>query len=173
MDAPDLAGTPRETGEAEVCSAQAGRWRKGRNKRLLAPFRHAPQENPLPMPLPAATYRLQFRNGMTFETARRRVPAMKVLGVSHLYASPIFTATSGSTHGYDVTDANGIDPVLGGLEGLEALSRALKAEGLGLILDIVPNHMAPPWKMAGGKAWCAMVRRARLPAISTLTGASG
>jgi (1->4)-alpha-D-glucan 1-alpha-D-glucosylmutase len=101
------------------------------------------------MPIPVSTYRLQFRDGMDFDRAISLVPYLKRLGISHLYASPIFAATQGSTHGYDVTDANVIDPVLGGREGLERLSLALKAEGLGLILDIVPNHMAAslenPW----------------------------
>lgn len=101
------------------------------------------------MPIPVSTYRLQFRNGMDFDRAISLVPYLKRLGISHVYASPIFAATEGSTHGYDVTDANLIDPVLGGREGLERLSQTLKAEGLGLILDIVPNHMAGslenPW----------------------------
>ncbi|MBC2772048.1 malto-oligosyltrehalose synthase [Rhizobium sp. AQ_MP] len=101
------------------------------------------------MPLPVSTYRLQFRGGMDFDRAIGLVPYLKRLGVSHLYTSPLFAATKGSTHGYDVTDANLIDPVLGGREGLERLVAALKAAGLGLILDIVPNHMAAslenPW----------------------------
>lgn len=101
------------------------------------------------MPFPVSTYRLQFRNGMDFDRAIGLVLYLKRLGITHLYASPVFAATEGSTHGYDVTDANLIDPVLGGREGLERLAAALKAEGLGLILDIVPNHMAAslenPW----------------------------
>lgn len=101
------------------------------------------------MTLPTATYRLQFRNGMDFDRAAALAPYLAGLGVSHLYASPIFTATEGSTHGYDVTDPTEVDPALGGRAGLERLSAALKAEGLGLILDIVPNHMAfapeTPW----------------------------
>lgn len=101
------------------------------------------------MSLPTAVYRLQFRNGMDFDRASRLAPYLAALGVSHLYASPLFTATPGSTHGYDVTNPTEIDPALGGLEGLLSMSRALKAEGLGLILDIVPNHMAfsveTPW----------------------------
>ncbi len=101
------------------------------------------------MSIPVATYRLQFRNGMTFDRAATLVPYLKKLGISHLYASPIFTATTGSTHGYDVTNANEIDPAIGGREGFDRLSDTLKAAGLGLILDIVPNHMAAslenPW----------------------------
>ena len=101
------------------------------------------------MKIPSSTYRIQFRDGMTFDRAATLVPYLKRLGISHLYASPIFTATSGSTHGYDVTDANEFDPVLGGREGFDRMSQALQQHGLGLILDIVPNHMASslenPW----------------------------
>lgn len=101
------------------------------------------------MTLPHSTYRLQFRNGMDFAGARKLVPYLERLGISHLYASPVMTAVSGSTHGYDVTDANEIDPALGGLDGLRRLADDLHARGLGLILDIVPNHMAAhlenPW----------------------------
>ncbi|WP_254071755.1 malto-oligosyltrehalose synthase [Kosakonia sacchari] len=79
---------------------------------------------------------------MTFDRAAALVPYLKHLGISHLYASPIFTAASGSTHGYDVTNANEIDPTLGGRGGFDRLVSALKNAGLGLILDIVPNHMA-------------------------------
>lgn len=95
-----------------------------------------------PRPTLTATYRLQMRDGMTFARAAEIVPYLKRLGISHLYLSPVFTAVSGSTHGYDVTDFNEIDPAIGGRDGLERLSAALRAEGLGLILDIVPNHMA-------------------------------
>ncbi|KQO74954.1 malto-oligosyltrehalose synthase [Rhizobium sp. Leaf262] len=94
------------------------------------------------MTIPTSTYRIQFRNGMTFDRAVELVPYLQKLGISHLYASPIFTATTDSTHGYDVTNANEIDPVLGGRQGFERLVSALKAAGLGIILDIVPNHMA-------------------------------
>lgn len=94
------------------------------------------------MSIPTATYRIQFRNGMTFDRAASLVPYLKQLGISHLYASPIFTATSDSTHGYDVTDASEIEPSIGGRAGFDRLVSALKNAGLGLILDIVPNHMA-------------------------------
>lgn len=101
------------------------------------------------MPFPVSTYRLQFRSGMDFERAIGLVPYLQRLGITHLYASPVFAAAAGSTHGYDVTDANVIDPRLGGRAGLVRLAAALKAQGLGLILDIVPNHMAAslenPW----------------------------
>ncbi len=101
------------------------------------------------MKIPSATYRIQFRNGMSFDRAASLVPYLKRLGVSHIYASPIFSATSGSTHGYDVTDPNEIDPAIGGREGFERMVKVLRSANLGLILDIVPNHMAAsletPW----------------------------
>ncbi|UOM36171.1 malto-oligosyltrehalose synthase [Acuticoccus sp. I52.16.1] len=96
-----------------------------------------------------ATYRLQFRNGFTFEDAASILPHLAQAGITHLYASPIFAATAGSTHGYDVTDHNVLDPALGGEAGFAVLAEALEAAGLGLIVDIVPNHMAAsmenPW----------------------------
>ncbi|EGQ5280643.1 TPA: malto-oligosyltrehalose synthase [Enterobacter hormaechei] len=92
--------------------------------------------------IPSSTYRIQFRNGMTFERVLDLIPYMKDLGISHLYASPVFTATTDSTHGYDVTDPNEIDPVIGGREGFDRMAAALKQAGMGLILDIVPNHMS-------------------------------
>ena len=98
---------------------------------------------------PRATYRLQFRNGVTFETATALAPYFQQLGISHLYASPIFAAAPGSTHGYDVADVTRLSPDLGGDAGFQALLAALKQHGLGLILDFVPNHMAAsthnPW----------------------------
>lgn len=101
------------------------------------------------MKIPTATYRIQFRNGMTFDRAAELVPYLQRLGISHLYASPVFTATADSTHGYDVTDANEIEPAIGGRAGFDRLVKALHNAGLGLILDIVPNHMAAslenPW----------------------------
>ncbi len=92
-------------------------------------------------PPPIATYRLQFRNGMDFAKAAEIVPYLKRLGISHLYASPIFKARAGSTHGYDIVDPARLDPELGGHEGFEKLGQALAANGLGLLLDIVPNHL--------------------------------
>ncbi|MEM6761887.1 MAG: alpha-amylase family glycosyl hydrolase, partial [Pseudomonadota bacterium] len=89
-----------------------------------------------------ATYRLQFRNGVDFRRAAELAPTLARRGITHLYASPVFAATSGSTHGYDVTDHNAFDPTLGGEEGFRHMCAALHAAGLKLILDIVPNHMA-------------------------------
>jgi (1->4)-alpha-D-glucan 1-alpha-D-glucosylmutase len=85
-----------------------------------------------------ATYRLQLGTDLDFAAARELVPYLRDLGVSHLYLSPSFQARPGSTHGYDVTDPGRISEELGG----EAEFRALAQSGLGVILDIVPNHMA-------------------------------
>ncbi len=101
------------------------------------------------MTRPRSTYRLQFRSGMDFGRAGRLVPYLERLGVSHLYASPLMTAVAGSTHGYDATRTDEIDPALGGLEGLSQLADDLHRRGMKLLLDIVPNHMAAsldnPW----------------------------
>ncbi|MBZ8132939.1 malto-oligosyltrehalose synthase [Afifella sp. IM 167] len=91
--------------------------------------------------IPGATYRLQFREGMDFARAAELAPYLKRLGVTHLYASPVFTAVPGSTHGYDVADFAEIDPVLGGREGFSAMAAALRGQGIGILLDLVPNHM--------------------------------
>ncbi|MDR3460922.1 MAG: malto-oligosyltrehalose synthase [Beijerinckiaceae bacterium] len=90
---------------------------------------------------PTATYRMQFHEGFTFADAAAVLPYLKQLGISHLYASPILKARPGSTHGYDIVDPGAINPELGGLEGFHALADAIKAQGLSLLLDIVPNHM--------------------------------
>jgi malto-oligosyltrehalose synthase len=92
--------------------------------------------------IPRATLRLQFHKGFTFADAEKIVPYIAELGVSHLYASPIMAARAGSMHGYDVIDPTRINPELGGEEGLKRLVEALRRYKLGLIVDIVPNHMA-------------------------------
>ena len=89
-----------------------------------------------------ATYRVQLREGVDLDAVRARIPWLRDLGISHIYLSPLFSAASGSTHGYDVTDPNQVDPLLGGDEAFRALSGAAREAGLGVILDIVPNHMA-------------------------------
>lgn len=93
-------------------------------------------------PIPSATYRIQLRGGVTFDVVEQQLDYLKDLGISHLYLSPIFTAAEGSTHGYDVLDPTEIEPSLGGREGFEKLARAAHALGIGIILDIVPNHTA-------------------------------
>jgi (1->4)-alpha-D-glucan 1-alpha-D-glucosylmutase len=98
---------------------------------------------------PRATYRLQFHRGFTFAQAAALVPYFASLGISHLYASPIMTARAGSMHGYDTIDPTRVNPELGGEEELRRLVRQLRRHKLGLIVDIVPNHMA----IGAGNAW--------------------
>ncbi|MBV8763901.1 MAG: malto-oligosyltrehalose synthase [Hyphomicrobiales bacterium] len=90
---------------------------------------------------PRATYRLQFQKDFTFDDAAAIVPYLADLGISHVYASPIHKARPGSLHGYDVVDHAIINPELGGETGLRRFSDVLRKNGLGLILDIVPNHV--------------------------------
>lgn len=89
-----------------------------------------------------ATLRLQLHKDFTLFDAAAQVPYLAQLGISHLYASPILTARPGSQHGYDVIDPTRINPELGGEEALVQLVNTLRAHDMGLILDIVPNHMA-------------------------------
>jgi (1->4)-alpha-D-glucan 1-alpha-D-glucosylmutase len=110
--------------------------------------------------IPRATYRLQFHKDFTFADAAAQADYFAALGISHIYASPILTARAGSRHGYDVVDHGRLNPELGGEEGFRALASALKARELGIIVDIVPNHLAVgradnPWwldVLANGKA---------------------
>jgi (1->4)-alpha-D-glucan 1-alpha-D-glucosylmutase len=92
--------------------------------------------------IPRATYRLQFHKAFTFADAQKLVPYFARLGISHVYASPILMARAGSMHGYDVVDHGRVNPELGGEDGFRALAASLRKEGIGVILDIVPNHMA-------------------------------
>ncbi|WP_104062590.1 malto-oligosyltrehalose synthase [Arthrobacter sp. 4R501] len=93
------------------------------------------------MKVPASTYRLQIRSGFTLFDAAATVPYLKSLGVDWVYLSPILTAEHGSDHGYDVTDPSSVDPERGGPEGLLSLSRAAREHGMGVLVDIVPNHV--------------------------------
>ena len=99
------------------------------------------------MRVPASTYRLQIRPGFTLHDAASKVPYLKSLGADWLYLSPLLTAEHGSDHGYDVTDPSSVDPERGGPEGLAAISKAAREHGMGVLVDIVPNHVgvaSPP-----------------------------
>jgi (1->4)-alpha-D-glucan 1-alpha-D-glucosylmutase len=91
--------------------------------------------------VPASTYRLQIRSSFTLFDAAETVPYLKSLGVDWVYLSPILTAERGSDHGYDVTDPSSVDPERGGPGGLLALSAAAREHGMGVLVDIVPNHV--------------------------------
>ena len=101
--------------------------------------------------VPRATIRLQFHKEFGFDRATALVPYFAKLGISHIYASPFLKAREGSTHGYDITDHNQLNPEIGDWAALDRLTAALEAHGMGLILDFVPNHMGVgsgnPWWM--------------------------
>ncbi|MET7378878.1 malto-oligosyltrehalose synthase [Streptomyces sp. NPDC005526] len=99
------------------------------------------QERPAPL-VPTATYRLQLQPDFPFAAAAAAVPYLASLGVSHLHLSPVLEAVPGSPHGYDVVDHARVRGELGGEEGLRALARTAREHGLGVVVDIVPNHMA-------------------------------
>ncbi|MBX3389203.1 MAG: malto-oligosyltrehalose synthase [Phycisphaeraceae bacterium] len=134
------------------------------------------------MTVPGATYRLQLTPSFGFADAAAVVPYLTDLGVSHLYLSPIFEAVPGSTHGYDQTDPTRIRAELGGASQFEQLVRIARSRNLGIIIDIVPNHMAthfanPWWRglLAEGKgsrfdkffevAWSAADDKVVLPVL--------
>ncbi|AXL50570.1 malto-oligosyltrehalose synthase [Paraburkholderia caffeinilytica] len=93
------------------------------------------------MTVPRSTLRLQFHRGFTFDDAAKHVDYFAALGISHLYASPITTAEPGSTHGYDTVDYTQVNAECGGEAGLKRLADTLHAHNMGLIVDVVPNHM--------------------------------
>jgi len=114
-----------------------------------------------------ATYRLQLGGELDFAAAARLVPYLRDLGVSHLYLSPVFAARAGSTHGYDVVDPARLSDALGGEEAFRALAAAARAAGMGIVLDIVPNHMATD---DGNPYWSDPARRTRFFDIDPETG---
>jgi (1->4)-alpha-D-glucan 1-alpha-D-glucosylmutase len=129
-----------------------------------------------------STYRVQLSAGFGFAAARAVVPYLADLGVSHLYTSPVLRARTGSAHGYDVVDPTEVSPELGGEAGLRDLVAALRSAGMGLIVDLVPNHLTTseenPWwveTLRGGPAaeaarvfdidWAAGGGKVRLPVL--------
>lgn len=91
--------------------------------------------------LPRATYRLQLRSGFGFEDVRQLIPYLQSLGISDLYLSPLFRFREESTHGYDVVDHSRIEPTFGDRDAFRRLAEETRDAGLGIVLDLVPNHM--------------------------------
>ncbi len=91
--------------------------------------------------IPRATYRLQLHRDFGFRQAAAAVPYLAALGISHVYCSPLLRATPGSMHGYDVVDPTSLNPELGDAGDFDHFHRTVRAHGLALLLDIVPNHM--------------------------------
>src|SRR3954469_1709112 len=98
---------------------------------------------------PLVTYRLQFSSQFRFSQALELIDYFSALGISHLYSSPLFKARAGSTHGYDITDHNRLNPEIGSEEEFRKWTDALRERNMGLVLDIVPNHVGisehNPW----------------------------
>lgn len=111
----------------------------------------------------SATYRLQLQPAFPFAAAAAALPYLAALGISHVYCSPVFAAVPGSTHGYDVIDPTRLSEALGGERGWTDLVAAARSAGLGLVVDLVPNHMATrhnAW-------WTDVLRRGRESAYAS------
>jgi len=107
---------------------------------------------------PTATYRVQLTPDLGFAGAAAMVPYLSSIGVSHLYLSPVLQAAPGSTHGYDVIDHTRISTELGGLDGLRSLADLAHAHRMGLVVDVVPNHMAVPEPESLNRALWSVLR---------------
>ncbi|GEL93735.1 malto-oligosyltrehalose synthase [Cellulomonas composti] len=118
-------------------------------------------------PVPTSTYRVQLGPDLTLDDVAARVGYLTDLGVTHVYLSPVLRAAPGSTHGYDVVRHDEIAPELGGLPALRRLADAAHGAGLGLVLDIVPNHMAVPTPVWHNAAlWSVLVEGPASPYAS-------
>jgi len=136
--------------EAERVHTLLAALRAERGSAVAAP---PPEPAPAAPPravIPRATYRLQLHAGFGFEAARALVPYLDALGVSHLYSSPCLQARPGSRHGYDICDHASLNAELGGNAGFDRLAEAVTGRGMGLVLDLVPNHMGV---MGADNAW--------------------
>jgi (1->4)-alpha-D-glucan 1-alpha-D-glucosylmutase len=110
---------------------------------------------------PGSTYRLQLTPDFGFAEAAEAGEYLADLGVTHVYLSPVLEAVPGSRHGYDVTDHSRIRGELGGEEGFRAMAKRLRGLGLGLVLDIVPNHMAVPANLPLNRQLWSVLRDGR------------
>ena len=108
---------------------------------------------------PASTYRFQLNASFTFDDAAAQAPYLASLGVTHIFCSPILQAAPGSTHGYDVVDHNRISEEMGGIDGFRRFAQTAKEHGLGLIIDVVPNHMSVPTPMWHNHALWEVLRK--------------
>ena len=127
----------------------------------------------LTMRTPTSTYRLQITEDFDLLAAARVLPYLHDLGVDWVYLSPILASEAGSDHGYDVADHSRIDPARGGVAGLAAVSQEARRLGMGVLVDIVPNHVGrrpARGRTPGGGACSRTARRRRTPTPSTSTG---
>ena len=107
---------------------------------------------------PTSTYRLQLGPDLTFDQAADQLGYLDDLGVTDLYLSPILQAAPGSTHGYDVVDHGRISAEMGGRPGFERLARAAHARGMGVVVDVVPNHMGVPTPIFHNRALWSVLK---------------
>src|SRR5262249_58354403 len=129
-------------GRSDRAPAVAGRAGPPGGRRRRRGARPPPGGVAGPAPMtPRATVRLQLSRAFGFDAARACIDYYAALGISHYYLSPVFRACAGSTHGYDAIDFQHVSDELGGRAGLQRLAEALRARGMGIVLDIVPNHM--------------------------------
>ncbi|VCU70762.1 Maltooligosyl trehalose synthase [Pigmentiphaga humi] len=128
-----------------------------KSKRRAAPAAHAGNAAPA-SGVPRATVRLQLHAGFTFDDAAAQADYFHALGISHVYLSPVTCARPGSEHGYDTVDYRAVNPELGGEPGLRQLAARLRALGMGLVVDIVPNHMGASSHNAW---WWSVLREGR------------
>lgn len=119
---------------------------------------HRPAEGRV---VPTATYRLQVHGEFTYDHAAEQASYLDALGVSHAYLSPVLQPAAGSTHGYDVVDHDLINEEAGGGTELTRLSRTLSLYGLGVIVDVVPNHMTTPTPAWLNRQWWSLLRDGR------------
>ncbi|MCF2706324.1 malto-oligosyltrehalose synthase [Arcanobacterium haemolyticum] len=110
---------------------------------------------------PVSTYRLQLGPQFTCDEATAIIPYLKKLGITDVYCSPILQAAPGSTHGYDVVDHSKVSEQMGGRRGFQRLADAAHAAGMGVVVDVVPNHMAVPTPLYLNKALWSVLRRGR------------
>lgn len=118
----------------------------------------APGSSPIRYPAPLSTYRFQLTPDFGFDRVAELAPYLRELGVSHVYLSPILQAVPESRHGYDVTDHSRVRAEFGGIEGLRALAATLAEHGIGIVVDIVPNHMTIPVPESGNAQLWSVLR---------------
>ena len=130
-------------------------------------FRNAPGGGIAELAELRATYRLQLTPEFGFSAAAELIPYLRDLGISHLYLSPSLQARAGSTHGYDVVDPGQLSQELGGEQGFRALAARAHGAGMGIVLDVVPNHMATD---AANRFWADPQLRERFFDIDPVSG---
>ena len=114
------------------------------------------------MTIPSSTYRLQVNRSFTLDDAAQLVGYLSELGVGAVYLSPILQSTIGSDHGYDTTDISRVDQDRGGAEALDRLMTSARSAGLGVIIDIVPNHLGIEHPIENPAWWDVLTARPRV-----------